>query len=80
VVGPVERLTTREVHSRAALRRSRWSDLAIDRPDEGRELAGDRHSDDRWLSLAVPKSLGWAWRDTPSGSTIWPIAAARWSA
>src|SRR5262249_59518171 len=39
------------------LHRSRWPDLATDRPDEGRELAGDCRGDDRSpLALALERA------------------------
>src|SRR5215471_4381254 len=52
--GPVEPFMTRAVHSpRITLRRSTRRNLAIDRPDEGRQLAGDcGGNDDRPLALA----------------------------
>src|SRR5882762_8506842 len=53
--GPVEPSIARAVHDPGLLvrRRMRSHDLAIDRPDEGRQLAGNRRGDDgRPLALA----------------------------
>src|SRR5258708_16319064 len=53
--GPVGPFIARAVHDPGLLvrRRMRSHDLAIDRPDEGRQLAGDRRGDDG-RPLALP--------------------------
>src|SRR5258708_7672749 len=53
--GPVEPSIARAVHDPGLLvrRRMRFHDLAIDRPDEGRQLAGDRRGDNG-RPLALP--------------------------
>ena len=60
-MGPVEPSIARAVHDPGLLVRRcmRFHDLAIDRPDEGRQLAGDRRGDDgRPLALMMRSGLG----------------------